>query len=212
MCFLKDWFSNSTGMPANNRCLMKRLIVISALMTVLLHTPAVLADIYMYIDSDGVIHFTNTPTSTDYKLYIRERPQSAGTMPVDHRKYDDLIRQASRKYGVDFSLVKAVIQVESSFNAGAVSKKGAKGLMQIMPQNYATLNVTDPFDPSQNIMGGTLYLRRLIDRYDNKIPLVLAAYNAGPNAVDRYRTVPPFSETQQYVEKVMKLYSTIKNT
>ena len=165
----------------------------------------------MYIDSSGVVHFTNVPTSSDYKVYIRENPRSRKT-PRNHKKYDALIRQASAKYGVDFSLVKAVIQVESSFNPGAISKKGAKGLMQIMPQNYASLNVKDPFDPSQNIMGGTLYLKQLIRRYDNKLPLVLAAYNAGPSAVDRYQSIPPYSETQRYVQKVMKVYSAIKKT
>jgi soluble lytic murein transglycosylase-like protein len=175
------------------------------------HTGPCRADIYKYIDSSGVVHFTNVPTSSNYKLYIKEKSERE-TRPVHHTAYDSIIKKASSKYGVDFSLVKAVIQVESGFDPGAVSRKGAKGLMQIMPQNYTSLNVTDPFDPSQNIMGGTLYLKQLIHRYNNKLPLVLAAYNAGPNAVDRYRSIPPFSETRRYVEKVMRIYSTIKKT
>lgn len=170
------------------------------------------ADIYMYIDSEGIVHFTNVPTSSDYKLYIKERPDKSTFLSEDHNRYDAIIDEASRKFGVDFSLVKAVILVESGFNPGAISTKGAKGLMQIMPQNYTSLNVSDPFDPSQNIMGGTLYLKRLIQRFNNKIPLVLAAYNAGPDAVDRYQTIPPFLETQQYVKKVMEAYSTFNNT
>ena len=169
------------------------------------------ADIYMYIDSSGVVHFTNVPTSSDYKLYIRERPPKAKRTPSSSR-YDAQIRQAQLKHGVDFSLIKAVIKVESGFNPNAVSRKGAKGLMQIMPANFKSLDVTNPFDPSQNIMGGTLYLKRLISRYDNKLPLVLAAYNAGPDAVDRYKQIPPYKETVNYVQKVMKAYSQYKNS
>ena len=169
------------------------------------------ADIYMYIDSNGTVNFTNTPTSSDYKLYIKEKLKK-----VKHRvstnKYDDIIKKAQKKYGVEFSLIKAVIHVESDFNPKAVSKKGAKGLMQIMPDNYKTLLVKDPFNPSQNIMGGTLYLQRLLKRYEYKLPLVLAAYNAGPVAVDKYKRIPPYKETQNYVRKVMKTYSRYKSS
>ncbi|MCD4677043.1 MAG: lytic transglycosylase domain-containing protein [Desulfobacula sp.] len=169
------------------------------------------ADIYMYIDGSGIVHFTNVPTSSDYKLYIKEKPTKA--LPgVATRKYDDIIKKAQKKYGVEFSLIKAVIKVESGFNPKAVSKKGAKGLMQIMPDNFKTLFVKDPFNPSQNIMGGTLYLQRLLRRYKYKLPLVLAAYNAGPEAVDKYKRIPPFQETQNYVRKVMKTYSRYKKS
>jgi len=169
-----------------------------------------LADIYMFIDSDGIVHFTNVPTSTDYKIYIKEKPKKIKSQS-DTQEYDDIIRKAHKKYGVEFSLIKAVINVESSFNPNAVSKKGAKGLMQIMPDNFEALFVKDPFNPSQNIMGGVLYLRKLLRRYEHKLPLALAAYNAGPEAVDKYRRVPPYKETQNYVRKVMKLYSQYKN-
>lgn len=169
------------------------------------------ADIYMYIDGSGIVHFTNVPTSSDYKLYIKEKPKKK-KYRVSTRKYDDIIKKAQKKYGVEFSLIKAVIKVESSFNPRAVSKKGAKGLMQIIPSNYETLSIKDPFNPSQNIMGGTLYLQRLLRRYENKLPLVLAAYNAGPDAVDKYRQVPPYKETQNYVRKVMKIYSLYKKS
>ncbi len=120
--------------------------------------------------------------------------------------YDHLIRNAADRYGVPFTLIKAVIQVESDFNPEAVSPKGARGLMQIMPFNFKTLAITDPFDPHQNIMGGTRYLKQLLARYRQQVPLALAAYNAGPDAVDRYRQVPPFSETREYVRRVMALY------
>ncbi len=169
------------------------------------------ADIYKYIDSSGIVHFTNTPTSSDYKLYIKEKSQN-NKSGFSTQKYDDIIKKAHKKYGVEFSLIKAVIKVESGFNPKAVSKRGAKGLMQIMPDNFKTLAVKDPFNPSQNIMGGTLYLQRLLKRYKNKLPLVLAAYNAGPGAVDKHKRIPPYRETQDYVRKVMKTYSQYKKS
>lgn len=169
------------------------------------------SDIYMYIDSKGIVHFTNAPTSTDYKLYMKERKQRI-QQTINTKKYDDIIKKAQNKYGVEFSLIKAVIQVESGFNPKAVSKKGAKGLMQIMPDNYKNLFVKDPFNPSENIMGGTLYLQRLLRRYKYKLPLALAAYNAGPQAVDKYKRIPPYEETQNYVRKVMEIYSRYKQS
>ena len=169
------------------------------------------ADIYMYIDSNGIFNFTNVPTSSDYKLYIKEKPQKNKRW-FSTTKYDDIIKKAQKKYGVEFSLIKAVIKVESDFNPKAVSKKGAKGLMQIMPDNFKSLFVKDPFNPLQNIMGGTLYLQRLLRRYEYKLPLVLAAYNAGPEAVDKHKQIPPHRETQDYVRKVMETYSQYKKS
>jgi soluble lytic murein transglycosylase-like protein len=179
----------------------------------LVSTPAspLWADIYKYIDSKGVVHYTNTPTSSDFVLYIRETPARIKSRNL-FQTYDAIIQKAQEKYGIEFFLIKAVIHAESGFNPQAVSKKGAKGLMQIMPENYKALSVSDPFDPSQNIMGGTRYLKKLLKRYENKLPLALAAYNAGPEAVDKYKQIPPFRETQDYVQKVMTLYSRYKNT
>jgi len=167
----------------------------AALSLILFLTPApVWADIYMYLDSDGILHFTNTPTSSHYKLYIKEKPKK---LPAEEAAYIS---------GISFALIKAMIRVESNFDPKAVSKKGAKGLMQIMPKNYDTLDIDDPFDPRENIIGGSMYFQQMLDRYDGKLPLALAAYNAGPTAVDRNRGIPPIKETEDYVKKVMNHY------
>jgi soluble lytic murein transglycosylase len=175
------------------------------------------ADIYMYIDQDGVMHFTNAPTESerDYKVYVRERSSNysiptAAFFSTD--AYDELISDASEQYGVDSLLVKAIIKAESDFNPKAVSKKGAMGLMQIMPQNFQNLQIENPFDPRENIMGGTRYFKYLYDRFDGKLALSLAAYNAGPTAVDHYnKSIPPYKETEQYVERVLRYYRNYRN-
>ena len=172
--------------------------------------PSALADIYKYIDSNGVIHFTNTPTSTGFVLYMKEGEKNTRPLSSGPSEYEGIIQKAGEKYGLDIALIKAVIQAESNFNPRAVSKKGARGLMQIMPENNRSLNISNAFDPSQNIMGGAYYLKKLLIRYENRLALALAAYNAGPEAVDRYRRIPPFKETQGYVQKVMGLYNRFK--
>ncbi len=169
----------------------------------------VYADIYMYIDTEGVLHFTNTPTSTKYKIYIKEKlKRSSNTHSTD--KYDRLIEEASKRHGVLFPLIKAVIKAESDFDPRAVSKAGALGLMQIMPKNVNALKISDPFNPLENIMGGTRYFKQLIDKYEGKLQLALAAYNAGPNTVDYYNGIPPLKETENYVKRVMKYFYLFK--
>ena len=168
------------------------------------------ADIYMYIDSKGVLHFTNVPTSSNYRIYIRERPAKSSNS-YSTNKYDRYITEASKKHGVSFPLLKAIINVESDFNPKAVSRAGALGLMQIMPANIRNLRIRDPFNPWENIMGGARYLKELLERYKGKLPLALAAYNAGPTMVDRYNGIPPIKETQNYVKKVMKSYNFLMN-
>ncbi len=167
------------------------------------------ADIYRYIDKEGVMHFTNVPTSSRYRLFVKGR-SSGSSGSYSSTKYDHFIDKASRKHRISFPLVKAVIKVESNFNPRAVSRAGAQGLMQIMPGTADLLNVSDPFDPRENIMGGTRYLRMLMDRFDGKLSFVLAGYNAGPERVDRYKGIPPIRETQNYVKKVKKYYRMFK--
>jgi soluble lytic murein transglycosylase-like protein len=119
--------------------------------------------------------------------------------------YDDLIEEAAQAHGLDADLIHAVIQTESEFNPLAESPAGAQGLMQLMPVLQEELGVTDPFDPRQNIMAGSQHLRRLLDRHKGDVALALASYNAGPTNVARYRGVPPFKETRNYVKKIKKL-------
>jgi soluble lytic murein transglycosylase len=188
------------------------LVAVYGLISILfIAVPPLYADIYVYVDSEGVLHFTNVPTSSSYKIYIREKPDRSRNSDVT-RRYDQIITEAAKRHGVSFSLLKAMIKIESDFNPRAISKAGAMGLMQIMPDNIKELKIKDPFDPRENIMGGTRYLKQMIDRFNGKLPLALAAYNAGPNIVERYQRIPPFTETENYVEAVMKYYSVFKKS
>ena len=127
------------------------------------------------------------------------------------RAYDTLIREAAAVYRVSPTLIRSVMQAESAFDPTAVSPDGAMGLMQLMPGIAAAFGIADPFDPRENIMGGTRLLRELLDAYPHNIPLVLAAYNAGPAAVARYGRVPPFRETRGYVKKIVTLIADARN-
>jgi soluble lytic murein transglycosylase-like protein len=173
-------------------------------------------DIYRYIDENGVVHFTNVPTDPayQYNLFIREitKKEPSALSRYSSNVYDEMISEASRRHGISFSLVKAVIKVESDFNPRAVSSAGALGLMQIMPENAKAFGMRDPFDPRENILTGTRYFRELLERFNGKLQLALAAYNAGPNVVDRYNRIPPIKETEDYVERVMKYFHHFKNS
>lgn len=167
------------------------------------------ADIFIYIDKKGCAHYTNVPTSPQYRLYMREKlSKPSRSNSVD--RFDNYIKEASKKHGVAFPLLKAIMKVESDFNPRAVSKSGAKGLMQIMPLNFKALRIKDPFNPRENIMAGARYIRQLLDRFDGKLHLALAAYHAGPTSVARFKSIPPIKATKNYVKKVMKYYYIFK--
>ena len=190
---------------------LSRICVFSAIFVLMTVISSVHADIYMYIDENGVMHFTNTPTSNqhDYKIYIKERTAVSAKFSTTD-KYDHFISDASRQFGVDSKLLKAMIKAESDFDPRAISKKGAMGLMQIMPENFEMLDLKNPFDPWENIKAGARYFKALHERFKGKLALSLAAYNAGPTAVDRYKNIPPFQETEEYVRRVLSYYRTFK--
>jgi soluble lytic murein transglycosylase-like protein len=125
-------------------------------------------------------------------------------------RYDRIIRKAAQRHRVDFTLVKAVIKAESDFDSKAVSRAGAQGLMQLMPQTAKELEVTNPFDPKENIQAGVRYLRKQLDNFRNNIPLALAAYNAGEGAVRRYGRIPPYDETRTFVDRVLRYWNEFK--
>jgi soluble lytic murein transglycosylase-like protein len=166
------------------------------------------ADIYKYEDADGVIHLTNVPSNpkAKYVMLVREK-RILFPKQINIRDYDKIITQAAAKFNLDAALIKAVIKAESNFNHKAVSRAGAKGLMQLMPQTASSLNVDDVFHPGNNIEGGARYLRYLLNLYRGNLTLALAAYNAGEGAVAKYNYgVPPYRETQNYVRRVLALY------
>jgi soluble lytic murein transglycosylase-like protein len=194
---------------------------IGALASLVLVGPAgASAGAYRFVDEAGTVHYTNAPDSPRYRSvpgFPAARPnvllvtRSSGLRSVSvraraTRPYAALIREAAERHRVDVGLVEAVVTAESAGNPRAVSRKGAQGLMQLMPQRSVQLGVRDPFDPRQNIEGGVRHLRDLLARYNGNLTLTLAAYNAGVDAVRTYSGVPPYAETQEYVRRVRALY------
>jgi len=172
------------------------------------------ADIYSFVDTAGVTHFTNVPVDGRYRLLLATAPAERAARPENwvgkSAIFEPLIQRAARSQALPPELVRAVIVVESAFNPRAVSRRGAVGLMQLRPATARRYGVADAFDPEQNISAGARYLRDLLARYGNDLELTLAAYNAGEDAVERYgHQIPPFSEPRHYVPTVLRIYRSL---
>lgn len=172
------------------------------------------ADIYRSVDQNGVISFTSR-RKTGAQLYAHTAPAIQGLTrdgsPERFARYDQHIREAAALYQIPVELVRAVIKVESDFDARAVSHANARGLMQLVPETAERMMVRDVFDPRENIFGGTRYLRVLANLFNGDLELTLASYNAGEGAVMRYGGIPPYAETQDYVARVLSYYRTYRD-
>jgi hypothetical protein len=211
-----------------NEVVMKRkaafILTCFALLLSLSQPRVGMADIYQYTDENGVVHFSNVSITYGKKFKRLKSAATAKQQTTTPRRssapsqeplsssnypsaYGDIINTACDRHGVDPALVHAIVKVESDFNPYALSRKGAMGLMQLMPQTAVVMNVGNSFNPHENIDGGVKYLRHLIDRYEGNLHLALAAYNSGETAVKRWGTIPPFPETQNYIKRIMKIYN-----
>jgi hypothetical protein len=205
------------GNPKRVLISMKHLAILLSFFVLFFWATSSTAGIYRYVDEKGIIHFTNCPRDPKFKLYLREGKEDGEevpSLPIPYMKgpseFDLLISEYSQKYRVDFALIKAMIQAESGFNPYAISKKGAKGLMQLMPETASRMNVSNIFNPKENIEGGVRYFKYLLSLFNNDIRLSLAAYNAGENLVSDLGSIPPYRETVDYVRKVLNYYQSYK--
>jgi soluble lytic murein transglycosylase-like protein len=177
------------------------------------------ADIYKYEDDEGVLHFTDAPTDRRFKIFMRDIKKDRQLRTSfkltgcarDPKEFEPIINACALEYGVEKSLVKAVIHAESGYNPNAVSSKGAAGLMQLMPKTAEGLKVSNSFDPAENIRGGVRYLKFLLETFKGDVNLALAAYNAGLSRVAQYRGIPPYAETRNYVAKVLSYQKSYQN-
>ena len=194
-----------------------KAIVFLVLAGVLLDVPARVAlagSIYSFVDERGVVHFSNCPADPRYLSGSGRGAFSTGLSAGMRARWslrlDRELRKAISGLGLDPDLIRAIIQVESGGRPLAVSPKGAVGLMQLMPETARELRVEDPTDPVSNIRGGARYLKRMLERFGGDLLLALAAYNAGPGAVDRYKGLPPYPETRDYVRRVLESWKACK--
>ncbi len=176
---------------------MKKITLIGIVIMLGTFSPSSHADIYKFVDNEGIMHFTNIPNGKDYKKIMTTPQQSSGN------SYDQIIQLKSAKYDIEPSIIKALISAESDWDANAVSTKGAMGLMQLMPSTAEDMQINNPFDPEQNIEAGTKYLRLLLNRFSGDLELAVAAYNAGPSTVEKSGGIPSFSETRKFVRNVI---------
>lgn len=193
------------------------LVFLSVVSAILLSisVPTLQAGMYVCTDRSGAVFFSNVPNGPTCKSFTLQKGLGRLTglaTSTGSARYDREIRKIARRYKVDPSLIKAIIHTESDFNHRAVSKCGAKGLMQLMPETARQLRVSNPFNASENIDGGTRYFRSLMDSFNEDLTLSLAAYNAGPGLVSRTGGVPNIPETQRYIKKVLNYYKRYKAT
>ena len=201
------------------RFLLSVVLLVSAVSAEIAH-----ADIYRYVDADGAVHFTNVPQDSRFKVYLKEKRRAdpvTETLAGEIRYYDEKeraryakpIQDAAKATRLDAALIHAVISAESGYNPFARSRKGAAGLMQLMPETAKRYGVKNRLDPAQNISGGARYLRDLIRMFNNDVQLAVAAYNAGERAVVRAgNRIPPYQETMTYVPRVMSYYRKYRTT
>jgi soluble lytic murein transglycosylase-like protein len=201
-----------------------RLVAAATALAAIASLPGIAsADIFTYTDDEGVVHYSNKSTDPRARLLVKTAPKRRGvpgvvaSPPSDtsierYSRYDEWIRQASILYQIPPELIRAVIKIESDYDARAVSHTGAQGLMQLMPETAVRMQVRDPFDPRENIFGGTRYLRVLANMFNGDLTLTVAGYNAGEAAVVRYAGIPPYEETQDYVVKVVGFYRSYRTT
>jgi soluble lytic murein transglycosylase len=192
---------------------MKRIgaAFLCALVLICMTAPPSYADIYVRRGPDGTLHFSNCPMGTQWKLYARENKQRS--YPQYHYRrnastrspvqYDTLINSIASNQGMNPTVIKSIIAVESGYDPQARSSKGAMGLMQLMPETAQDLGVADPWDPMENITAGTKFFSYLLRKYNGNLVKALAAYNAGPAVVDAYNGIPPYQETEDYVRNVL---------
>ncbi len=186
------------------------------LLTAFLAPLSAAAQVYKWVDEDGIVNYSNVAPPEDGEFDVLRFPCYASDpkcrsvawerVPLNTRSFSSEIRTAAQANAVEESLIRAIIHAESAYQPDAVSPKGAQGLMQLMPETQKELQVENPFDPEQNIRGGATYLAQLLDEFQGDVEMAAAAYNAGPGAVQRHRGIPPYDETQEYVRRVSILY------
>lgn len=187
------------------------IFIIRIILLLIVSVIAAEADIYRYVDDNGVACYTDAPLNKKAERIIRtgqaEIQKNNQSETKTQKDFHSIVMDKANKYEIEPSLVHAVIKAESNGNPSAVSRKGAIGLMQLMPTTASDLDVRNPFDPEENIDGGTRYLKYLIDKFRGDLTLALAAYNAGPKLVEKTGSVPKISETKEYVKKVLSIYN-----
>ncbi len=202
-------------------CLIVCMSSVLAIVLLIIDINTLHAEMYACHDRSGALNFTNVPNGSDCKLIELEKESGSWTnmsrspslyQGSDSARYDGDIRRIGTRYNVDPSLIKAIIHTESDFDDQAISRCGAQGLMQLMPLTALELQVVNPFDPMENIDGGTRYFRYLLDTFNDDLILSLAAYNAGPGLVTRTGGVPQIPETLHYINKVLKRYKVYRST